>query len=176
MLSLKNYSLLTWNSNFIGHSVFYLIIQSMCQLDFNHLKALPGLMDSFPRWLLNKPSKLALVVCRRNQFLDTWISFWAAWASLCWQLASSIVGDSREGSTIYDLVLKVTHCNFLNLCIDCTGHFYSLWEESYRNTRRQESFGIILEAASILWKLYTDVIGYKFHEGRIFLLFFSSQL
>lgn len=72
----------------------------------------PGLMDSFPRWLFNEPSKLALVVCRRNQFLATGISFWAAWASWCWQLASSTVGDSREGSTIYDLVLKVTHCHF----------------------------------------------------------------
>ena len=72
----------------------------------------PGLMDSFPRWLLNEPSKLTVVVCRRNQFLATRISFWAAWASLCWQLASSRVGDSREGSATYDLALKVTHCHF----------------------------------------------------------------
>ena len=80
----------------------------------------PGLMDSFPRWLLNEPSKLTVVVCRRNQFLATRISFWAAWASLCWQLASSS-GWFKRGQCHLWPCLKSHTLSFLNFCIDCPG-------------------------------------------------------
>ena len=122
------------------------------------LRAWLELVDGLPRWFTHILAKWVLDVGRRPQLLTRKTSHGNVWGS--WLYLDQLIIREQDGShnEFYELSSEVTICLFWNVLSDqLRDQLYSMWEGTIQgtNSRRQNSWGLILDAAQhrCLWSL-----------------------